>query len=308
MINLYLFNTIINTIWYIFTILFVLYKFTSFFTYMYNFFKFCGKLFSWTGYIYDQIKIYLNKRKGYTVLQNETNIQNNSNISFFQRTKNYMKNTYHYYTKKWFGTPRETTTTLDIPLTETVSTSVQTNIKNESYYNQDSKEQDYFDQHINKLNNSSIFFNKYYDNKDSYYDVNFSTFSTSYNNHNSTFYGKDILSDSTFYEKDNNKMSSNLTNSLLRKKINDDNDDITPLLTEEKRPYNVDNSNMLFNSEFIQTNLTAINVVPLKRTTEFIDLEKDKKPKIDFLSHSVYNKESNSENDLQDTINNNPYI
>jgi len=52
MFDLYLFNTIVNTVWYIFTILFVLYRFTSFFSYIYNFSRFCGKLFTGVHYIY----------------------------------------------------------------------------------------------------------------------------------------------------------------------------------------------------------------------------------------------------------------
>lgn len=55
MFDLYLFNTIINTVWYIFTILFVLYKFTSFFSYIYNFSRFCGKLFTGIHYVYTSI-------------------------------------------------------------------------------------------------------------------------------------------------------------------------------------------------------------------------------------------------------------
>lgn len=55
MFDLYLFNTIINTIWYIFTILFVLYRFTSFFSYIYNFSRFCGKIFTGIKYVYNYI-------------------------------------------------------------------------------------------------------------------------------------------------------------------------------------------------------------------------------------------------------------
>jgi hypothetical protein len=48
--DIYLFTMILNWLWYIFSILFVLYRFTSFFTYVYGFFKFLGKLFE--GLIY----------------------------------------------------------------------------------------------------------------------------------------------------------------------------------------------------------------------------------------------------------------
>ncbi len=53
--DLYLFNTIINMIWYMFTILFLLYKFTSFFSYMYNFVRFCGKIWKGVGWIKEQM-------------------------------------------------------------------------------------------------------------------------------------------------------------------------------------------------------------------------------------------------------------
>lgn len=72
MMDLYVFNTVINSIWYLFTILFVLYKFTSFFSYAYNFFKFCTKLWSFLKWAKDQITVYLRKRKGYTYLSSQT--------------------------------------------------------------------------------------------------------------------------------------------------------------------------------------------------------------------------------------------
>jgi hypothetical protein len=49
--DIYLFNTVINSIWYVFTILFLLYKFTTFFSHAYNFLKFCGKLISSGKYV-----------------------------------------------------------------------------------------------------------------------------------------------------------------------------------------------------------------------------------------------------------------
>lgn len=58
--DIYFFSTIINIIWYIFTILFVLYRFTTFFSWAWNFLIFLGNLiscFKWVGnkvhYIYN---------------------------------------------------------------------------------------------------------------------------------------------------------------------------------------------------------------------------------------------------------------
>ena len=55
MFDLYLFNTIINVLWYLFTVLFVLYRYTKFFSYIYNFVKFCGKLVTGASYVYSFI-------------------------------------------------------------------------------------------------------------------------------------------------------------------------------------------------------------------------------------------------------------
>ncbi len=69
--DLYIFNTVINTLWYVFTVLFVLYRFTSFFTYIYGFVRFCGKLWSSIKWCYSQVTIYFRRRQGYTRLGDE---------------------------------------------------------------------------------------------------------------------------------------------------------------------------------------------------------------------------------------------
>uniref|UniRef100_A0A6C0H6F8 Uncharacterized protein n=1 Tax=viral metagenome TaxID=1070528 RepID=A0A6C0H6F8_9ZZZZ len=65
MIDLYLFNTVINMIWYIFTILFVLYRFTSFFSYIYNFLRFCANLWTWVTWGWNEIVAFIRRRQGY---------------------------------------------------------------------------------------------------------------------------------------------------------------------------------------------------------------------------------------------------
>lgn len=70
--NLYLFNTIINTCWYFFTILFVLYKFTSFFTHVYGFFKFCGKLYNGATYTLSECTNYIFYNRRNVMHNNET--------------------------------------------------------------------------------------------------------------------------------------------------------------------------------------------------------------------------------------------
>lgn len=63
MIDIYFIQSILNIIWYIFSILFVLYKFTSFFSYIWNFIKFLGKFTKGVIYVSDQVKIFLTKRQ-----------------------------------------------------------------------------------------------------------------------------------------------------------------------------------------------------------------------------------------------------
>lgn len=104
--NLYLFNTIVNTIWYIFTVIFLLYKFTSFFSYIYNFLRFCGKLWTWIEWTKDQIVFYIRKRQGYTTLgDNEEYFipTQSQTTTFFGSVKTQCKRVYNS-TYKWvFG-------------------------------------------------------------------------------------------------------------------------------------------------------------------------------------------------------------
>jgi hypothetical protein len=94
MIDLYLFNTIINTIWYIFTVLFVLYRFTSFFNYIYNFIKFCSKLFSGVTYLINKVNTYINYPNNYTYSELESQI-NTPKPTFFQKCKTYIKSFFY---------------------------------------------------------------------------------------------------------------------------------------------------------------------------------------------------------------------
>lgn len=84
--DLYLLNIIINTIWYIFTIIFVLYRFTSFFNYIYNYIKFSLKIINGINSVFYKCYTYI-KYPNYTDLESQTPIQ----PTFFQKCKNYIK-------------------------------------------------------------------------------------------------------------------------------------------------------------------------------------------------------------------------
>lgn len=64
--DLYLFNTVANALWYVFTALFLLYRFTSFFSYVYNFVCFCGRLWDVVIWTKNHIRNYIRHKRGYT--------------------------------------------------------------------------------------------------------------------------------------------------------------------------------------------------------------------------------------------------
>lgn len=122
--ELTLFTNILNIIWYIFTVLFLLYKFTSFFTYMYNFVKFCGKLFKGIFYLKDQVKIYFVKRNSYSISERDLEMgpcineehtntrQNQSVLSKIKHTFNILYNSDNYILKEDFPLIETNKTTL----------------------------------------------------------------------------------------------------------------------------------------------------------------------------------------------------
>lgn len=75
--DIYLFSAIANVVWYCFTILFLLYKFTSFFTYIYNFIIFSGKLFNGFKWIGNKIHNFIMYRKGYS---NKINLEESTSL------------------------------------------------------------------------------------------------------------------------------------------------------------------------------------------------------------------------------------
>lgn len=105
MLDFYFISAVVNMFWQIFTILFVLYRFTSFFTMIYNFFLFLGKLLKGVIYIKDQISLYIIKKKNYSYLSNDE-IHNTPRTPWFTKIKN-------------FFTRNSPTPTPNIPLYET---------------------------------------------------------------------------------------------------------------------------------------------------------------------------------------------
>lgn len=309
MFDLYLFNTIINTVWYLFTILFVLYKFTSFFSYMYNFVKFCGKIFTWIKYLYDQITIYLQKKKGYRyTLLNDLESQNtNPRKTYFQKIKDNIWKSYVKF-KLYLGfshIQRPQQSNYGIPLTETVSNS---NIKNESYYN--SSEKLHFNNTIDDLNESSLLFD-YLNNEN-----NDDGSEIPFNLENSI----NISDDGNFNFNEYNDNMSNLSNynsNIIASNKNYNIDSHTSILnTFVKKPtpnhYNINNSNLLFESELIFNTIKKSKRQNENEPHLFeFQNNNDKKIKLDNLSNSISFTGENdikSDNIFHKEINKNPYI
>jgi hypothetical protein len=331
--DLYLFNTVINTIWYIFTILFVLYKFTSFFSYIYNFIKFCGKVFTWIKYIYDQIVIYLQKKRGYkyTLLNNLESQTTQTRKTYFQKIKENILKSY-IKLKLYFGFSHKQQPLpqhFGTPLTEIVSNS---NIKNQSYYN--SSEQNCFNSNLDELDESSILFNYLNDEIDNSVSERFNV---QHSEHSEDSYNSDNLinlerskhtNDSENSDKlinyfsnpnlsnfnSNNTNLSNFNSNIIPLDNNYNIDSHTSIINtfSEKqidRPYDVNNSNLLFNSKFI---LNSIKQSTRENETApyLFEFQNDKIDKKINLNKSICVNEEKKKDiyNFDKEITKNPYI
>lgn len=204
MFDLYLFNTIVNTIWYIFTILFVLYKFTSFFSYIYNFFRFCGKIFTGTRYIYN----YISDINGYRNLDIESQ---NTPKSTFQKIKETCKKKWNKFYFKIFGKQQQNI----IPKYENVFPLVETTtLQNSSAYSFNTNSSSFNSNKRSDPNSilETELFNKkmdeLMDDNSHYFDTNYSSFTKNdLQNSNALFESKFI--------KQNISTNSNYTSTTL---------------------------------------------------------------------------------------------
>lgn len=159
MIDLYLLNIIVNSIWYLFTILFVLYKFTTFFSYVYNFSKFCWRLGSGVYYTCNQIFYYIGKKKNYVSLPEDDNFTAKKTI--FEKCKEFFNKKYTYYYNRFFG--KNHSNTNNIHLTETFFSSTMFDRRNDSSGNEELL---YYNKYTDYNEDANVY-NKYtHDNED----------------------------------------------------------------------------------------------------------------------------------------------
>lgn len=95
--DIFLLSAIFGIIWNIFSVLFVLYKYTSLFTQVYKFTKFCCQIFSYTKSFYKKLTVYVNTKQGYFKLNpNDSNSymypKSSNSVGIIQKIKYKFKN------------------------------------------------------------------------------------------------------------------------------------------------------------------------------------------------------------------------
>lgn len=288
MIDLYLFNTVMNTIWYVFTILFVLYRFTSFFSYIYNFLRFCANLWSWITWGWNEIVAFIRRKQGYVRLDPENpqdtehllpgRNQSNSQSTWWSRFRQVSVNMYQRAYTWIFGRPhpRNRPQTTDIPLYESeyFGQGDETNKSgNSQTLTNKTQEERYFDHQLSQLCSESTFsFGPPRSTTDSYYSPFIPTsslpfaVSNSQNTHDKLDEqydrkpGKSVsvseYQSIALFTPDNDGSNSekpldiSLHNPLLSSSI------FHPIpLDPPQTVNNVDDSNIFFNSDFIKRTL-----------------------------------------------------
>lgn len=225
MIDIYFVNNVINIIWYIFSILFVLYKFTSFFSYIYNFCKFLGQLTQGVFYVKDRVVEFTEHRRNQYIY----NVHSEQN--FFSRMKN--KITSYFWGKQSVVSQTE------LPM--------YTRISDISFKPQRNKKQDlHFENCINELMTEpqSSFVSidlkpKYDSNYESYYDPSYPT-SELFKNDREYLIKKDTDIENCIESKEYFRKKDIISEPQI---INVEN---------VRQKFNIQDSNMLFNSNFIR--------------------------------------------------------
>ena len=298
-------SAIINIAWYIGTSLFLLFKFTSLFSYAINFSKFCWRLLTSVKYLSNLIFY----KKKYTLVQtNEDDIEHqeislNENKSFFSKIKSGIKKiyykTYHYiFNKHHPNSIKSQYPSTPLTTYETTDSSMYINnshnsVENQLFYQQldNLNNSEYATQVTNNVNyNHRNYQNSYYNNTlgRSYLNksyINQSLYHPDFNNTNRNYNHSNNYSNNN-YNYSNNNMDNidNMDNnkSFINQKLyyhdynmdnmdnmdnidNTDNIDdmdsdikININLENENAPkniFNIQDSNELFKSHFINDNL-----------------------------------------------------
>jgi hypothetical protein len=240
MVDFYFITSIVNMFWQICTILFVLYRFTTFFSFLLNFTKFLGKILNGILYIKEQINVYFVKRSGYSVLTDEeiNNLPITPNKSFYSKLK------------EWFFGRKNLNDKIPLYETRTSFYEMHNNIDSpNTISSRQSKNDIDFENHMQNLLESNYDSGEFYKKQSSIY-------SEKYNS------GMD-----SNLEFDNLEMNGNLevNNSEM-----DGNLEVNNSEMDNFKRFGVNDSNILFNSNFLM-NMLSSSLEP----TEEIDEEED---------------------------------
>lgn len=254
--DFYFITSFINMVWQIFTILFVLYRFTSFFSMMYNFILFLGKLLKGVYYIKDQVTRYIAKKRGYSYL-NDEQIRglNRNNETWFDKIKSWI-----------FGKPRRT----NIPLYETRT----------SFVHNISESNDF---HYTSPNSATS-------PRSSRPDLDFeNTMMNSSQYESSDFYVNRNLRSSIYPPPPNNHRRSQSHPSIITqssREVSPTRIHVDILHPKPQKPFNVENSNLLLNSQFLTTILQ-----PFSSEDTSKEVEEDNESELEkALLNSDYNE------------------
>lgn len=280
--DFYFLTSLINMFWQIFTILFVLYRFTSFFSMMYNFILFLGKLLKGVYYVKDQVTRYISKKRGYSYLnEEEVNGLYRTNTSWYDKIKSWI-----------FGNPRRT----NIPLYETRTS------------------------FVHNMGNSTVDFNSP-SPRSSQPDLDFEqTMMNSSQYESSEFYVNKHLRNSSIYPPPPHRRTQSHPSSIYPNYIKDVNNNSessanhsyisiqTPTSTPTpvqpnsnlvhptpQKPFNVEDSNMLFNSHFLTKLLHPFSSEETEKDDKYND------NKYNDNDNKYNNNKYNDTNDTNDT-------
>jgi len=219
MVDFFFVTAAVNMMWQILTVLFVLYRFTSFFSLIYNFMKFIGKILQVFVYIKNQIAIYFRKRSGYSVLTQDeinglpTQQQQQSPKTIFTKIYEW------FYNKKRPSNDR-------LPLYETRT----------SYYDNTIDDSISLSQIKQYKNDNTI------DDSISLSQIKQPKNHTEFENHMHS-----LLQSSSYNDFRSHQQSSNYNESQDFNYNHNSTDDVY----STAKPFDVENSNMLFNSGFL---------------------------------------------------------
>lgn len=212
MIDIFFVNSVINIIWYIFSILFVLYKFTSFFSYIYNFGKFLGRLTQGVFYVKDRVVEFTEHRRNQYVTRPGTPSQ-----SFFTRMKN-------KFTNYFWG--KQSKPDIELPMYTRVSEIRFTPPK------KNKKEDLHFEKCINELLSNE---------KNSFVSIDLSRSTNHLDSNYDSYFDPNCKTSDLDIERCENELCEN--ESLLTQESESGN---------VKQKFNIQDSNMLFESNFIK--------------------------------------------------------